>query len=120
MKLEIQSIADQGKLEKERLILQASADTDVGDYVILQSRFSGESVTTIIRHTFWPPYKPVQAGDLVVLYTKSGRANTKIMKSGKNAHFFYWGLESAIWGTNDFAPVLLFSPGWDYKDPAEL
>lgn len=120
MKLEIQSIADKGNYQKERLILHATADTDLGDYVIFQTGFSEESVTTNIRHTFWPPYKAVQAGDLMILYTKSGRTNTSAMKSGSNAHFFYWGLNSPIWDASDYAPVLLHSPEWEGKDPAKL
>jgi hypothetical protein len=77
----------------------------------------------------------VSAGDLVVLYTKSGRENEKELKSGRKAHFFYcvllntpsacggelhWGLDPSIWERKDRAPVLLHAPEWISKGPEDL
>ena len=120
MKITIQSIADKGIKGKERLVLKVKSDTDIGDYIIIQAGYSDEQVTTDIHNTFWFPYKAVSAGDLVVLYTKSGRENEKELKSGRKAHFFYWGLNSSIWGLKDRAPVLLHAPEWISKGPEEL
>lgn len=120
MKLEIQSVADKGLFEKERLVLKVIADTDIGDYLVIQTGFGNGSVTIGTYQTYWFPYKAVSVGDLVVLYTKSGKENTKELKGGRSAHFFYWGLGSAIWNRKDRAPVVLHAPEWISKSPDEL
>ena len=78
MRLAIQYIADRGHANKERLVLRVRADTDVGDYILIQSDFRGDSVTTFTYNTYWFPYKEVKSGDLVVIYTKGGSANEKV------------------------------------------
>jgi hypothetical protein len=120
MKIEIQSIADKGAIEKERLVLKVRADTDIGDHLVIQTGFNDGEVTIGTYQTYWFPYKSVSVGDLVVLYTKSGKENTKELKSGRAAHFFYWGLDSSIWGRKDRAPVVLHAPEWVSKSPNEL
>ena len=120
MKITIKSIADKGIKEKERLILKVKSDTDIGDYIVIQAGYSNKEVTVGTYNTFWFPYKAVSAGDLVVLYTKSGRENEKELKSGRMTHFFYWGLDYSIWGSKDRAPVLLHAPEWISKGPEEL
>lgn len=120
MKIEIQSVADKGTYEKERLILKVVSDTDVGDYILVQTGYNERGVTIELFNTYWFPYKPVGAGDLVVLYTKRGKDSEKELKQGRKAHFFYWGLDSVIWNRKDRAPALLHSPEWVSKSPDEL
>ncbi len=120
MKINIQSIADKGDLQKERLLLRVSADTDIGDYTVLQSGFADESVLSNVYHAFWPPYRKVKEGDIVVIYTRSGQDNKKKLGSGSHAHFYYWGLSKPIWNNKDRAPVLMHSPNWTSKSPNEL
>jgi len=120
MKIDIKSIADKGNLEKERLVLKVKSDIDIGDYLVIQAGFHGGEVSTGTFNTCWFPYKSIAAGDLVVLYTKSGKENEKELKSSNKAHFFYWGLSSALWANNDRAPVLLHAPEWISKSPNEL
>jgi hypothetical protein len=120
MKLEIQSVADKGNFSKERLILRAKAVADIGDYVLIQAGYSDGGVNTSIHNTYWFPYKDIGIGDLVVLYTKSGKENEKELKGGRKAHFFYWGLDREIWSFNNKAPVLMHAPEWTSKAPEEL
>ena len=120
MKLAIQSVADKGNAEKERLILKVLGDSDAGEYILIQSGFRDGEVTIGIHHTYWFPYKQVRAGDLVVLYSKTGLENEKRLKTGKTAHFFYWGISEAIWHKEGRAPVLLHAPEWVSKAPDEL
>ena len=70
MRIAILSIADKGNLEKERLVLRVRADADVGDYILIQTGFQSDGVTIDTHNTYWFPYKKVEAGDLVVIYTK--------------------------------------------------
>lgn len=120
MKIDIQSVADKGNIEKERLVLRVKSDTDMGDYLVIQVGFHDGEVTIGTYNTFWFPYKSVSAGDLVVLYTKSGKENVKVLKGSRKSHFFYWGLSSTLWHREDRAPVLLHAPDWVSKAPDEL
>lgn len=120
MKIEIQSIADKGNHEKERLVLKVIADADIGDYLVVQTGYNDGGVTIGTHHTYWFPYMLVSAGDLVVLYTKSGKNSEKELRQGRKAHFFYWGIDAAIWNRKDRAPVLLHAPEWVSKSPDEL
>lgn len=121
MKLEILHVPDKGNLDKERLVLNAIADTDIGEYAVLQTGFRKESVTTSVYHTYWFPYKRVSEGDLIILYTRTGRiGNEKIMENENKAHFFYWGIEVSIWNHENRAPVILYAPTWKKKNPKDL
>ena len=120
MRIEIQSVADKGNVQKERLVLKVRSSADIGDYILIQSGYNDGGVTIGTFHTYWFPYKEVSHGDLVVLYTKSGKDSEKELSGGKKAHFFYWGIDAAIWGTADKAPVLLHAPEWVSKSPDEL
>lgn len=120
MKIEIQSIADKGTRENERIVLKVVADTDIGDYLLIQAGFANDQVTIGTYQTYWFPYKAVSAGDLIVLYTKDGKQSEKDLRQGKKAHFFYWRIQEPIWNRNDRAPVLLNAPEWISKRPDEL
>ena len=119
-RITIRSVADKGDAEKERLVLAARVDMDIGDYILIQTGFLDGSVTIDIHYTYWFPYKKIEAGDLVVLYTKSGQSSQKELEEGKKVHFFYWGLSEPIWSTEDRSPVLLHAPEWISKAPNEL
>ena len=121
MKLKISSFADVGVIEKERVVLKASVALDIGNFVVMQTAVSSGSdkvPTTDIHHTFWFPDKEISAGDLVVLYTKSGKQSDKAISDGANkAHFFYWELQHAIWNVKDRVLVVLHTPEWEYLMP---
>jgi hypothetical protein len=120
MKVAIQSVADKGVATKERLVLKALADTDIGEYVLLQTGFHNGEVTIAIYNTYWFPFKKIQANDLVVLYSKIGEDSERQLKNNRKAHFFYWGLDEAVWNLVNRAPVVLHAPEWISKAPDEL
>jgi hypothetical protein len=115
MKLQFSSVADKGSFDKERLILKALVDTDVGEFVLFQTGRDPEGVTTTVHHVYWFPYKKVSAGDLIIIYTKSGTDRQKSIEGNQVAHFYYWGLSSPIWKTRERAAVILYAPEWDSK-----
>jgi hypothetical protein len=119
MKLRISSFADKGDFNKERIVLKVLADTNVGNFVLMQTGFNGQEVTTSVFHTFWFPYKEVFGGDLVVIYTKAGKDREKAIEGNRTAHFYYWGLESTIWEGDNQSAVLLEAPEWESKNPTE-
>jgi len=114
MKLELRSIAAPGDLGKERLVLKALADTDVGEYAVLWSGIgSSGGPTSGRKRAYWFPDVDVKVGDSVVLYTKKGNRSKKTLDGGTTAHFFYWGSENPLWDENHYA-VLLFVSDWEY------
>ena len=120
MKVEISHVVENGNHEKERLVLKVKSSTDIGDYILMQTGYNDESVTTNVKNTFWFPYKEVETQDLVVVYTRKGKASSKKLKNGNTAHFFYWGIKKSIWDNEDRAPVLLFAPDWTSEAPENL
>ena len=119
-RITIRSVADKGDVEKERLVLAAHVDMDIGDYILIQTGFYEDGVTIDTYHTYWFPYKKIEKDDLVVLYTKSGQSSQKELERGRRVHFFYWGLSEPIWLAEDRSPVLLCAPEWISKAPNEL
>jgi hypothetical protein len=119
MKLIFSSFSDTGNYGKERIILKALNDINVGDYLLLVSDKVDNSPTSGKKESYWFPDKEVKQGDLVVLYTKRGDSSEKKLKSGKTAHFFYWGLRDSIWEDEDNVAVILNAPNWNHKSPYE-
>jgi hypothetical protein len=120
MKLRISSFADAGQADKERLIIKAESDTDIGDYLVMASSISSSGGATAGRKTaYWFPDKDVKAGDLVVLYSKSGTQSEKKLQSGATAHFFYWGLETPPQWSAGKGAVLLFADEWKFEIPSK-
>ena len=62
MRIEIKSIAEKGNIEKERLVLKVKADTDIGDYILIQAGFDDGKVTIATYQTYWFPYKAISGG----------------------------------------------------------
>lgn len=62
MNVNIKYIKDAGIPDKERLILSIFKEDDIGYYIIFNTVFIGEKVSTDIKHTFWFSDKKVHAG----------------------------------------------------------
>ena len=88
--------------------------------MLLRTGFHDNQVTVGVLNAYWFPYKEVSAGDLIIIYTKSGKESEKRLEKGGTSHFFYWGLDFPIWQTMDVAPVILYAPEWESKSPEEL
>jgi hypothetical protein len=116
MKLEITSYSDAGNSGKERLILKALSDVDIGDYIIFCSHVSNSGGPVAGRKTaYWFPDEKLKTGDLLALYTKKGADSKKKISGDRTAHFYYWGLETTIWGGSGNVAVLLLTSDWASK-----
>ena len=114
MILKVTGIADRGDPAKERVVMRATSDTDVGDYAVFRSKFLEEgAVSSDTTDAFWFPDKFVEARDLVVLYTKKGNASERILKTGRTVHFYYWGKPAPLWAGSDHVPVLVHASNWE-------
>jgi hypothetical protein len=117
MNVQFSSFADSGVLSKERLILKALTNLDIGDYAVFRSRVSDGGPTAGWKGAYWFPDVSVSANDLIVLYTKEGVQSTKVLKSGRTAHFFYWGRSEAMWGDQKHGAVVLRISDWQFEVP---
>ncbi len=116
MKLAIRIIKGRGDIQVERIVLEALENIQVGSYIVADTTYmNGDKVSNRLRHTFWIPDKLVDKGDLVVIYTKTGRDTTKTNDSGNKTHFFYWGLERTIWNKDEDVAVVFAIDDWATK-----
>lgn len=120
MKLKIRSVAEKGVEGKERLVIRVESHTNVGEFLVMCTGFANGSVNIGVTHTYWFPDKEVSAGDLIVLYTKSGTISEKKLESGSKAHFYYWGEQGSLWSASNKAAVLLHAPVWESSAADEL
>jgi hypothetical protein len=120
--LVLRNIVDAGLHDKERLILRATENVDLGDYAILVvGEVNPEELSTRVQFAFWFPYKPIKKDELVVVYTKAGQPREKALTGGGATHFYYWDLEDILWDTaSQRNAVLLHSPKWTSKNVSEL
>ncbi len=103
MKLKIMSFPDAGDLQKERVVMKAEADLDIGQYAAFLTNLQDGSASSGRQTAFWFPDGDVKLNDFVVLYSKHGKESTKVISGTRTAHFFYWGYDTAQWvpdGTN--------------------
>lgn len=107
MDVKIISVHGQGDFDSEYVLLQVTADCDVGKYQLCDTTYTDDDkVSNKLRHTYWFPDKAVKKGDLVSLWTKSGKNTTAKNNSGTTIHRFYWGLGKAVWNNDGDCAVL--------------
>ncbi|GLB47994.1 hypothetical protein [Neptunitalea lumnitzerae] len=113
MNIEVVDIKDRGNKVKERIVLKALSNLDIGYYIVFLTTKTGEnSFSSTPKNIFWFPDKDINEGDLVVLYTKSGKNSIKDNKSGNRTHFFYWGLTPPVFENKNKIAVVIESSGW--------
>ncbi len=120
MNLNISSFADAGNFDKERLVLKANVDLDIGKYAVFCTELSADKGATAgSKLAYWFPDEEIKANDLVVLYTKQGSSRKKELDAGRTAHFFYWGHDEALWEGTKNGAVVLQVMRWSKKVPGE-
>lgn len=113
MNIAIDYIKDPGNIDKERIVFFVKADEQLGKYLIAESNILENSrFSAKIRNTYWFPDQEINAGDRVVLYTKTGKTNIINNKDGSRTYFYYWGLSEAHLNENKPC-VVLFEATWD-------
>jgi hypothetical protein len=113
MRLKIVGLRDPAVLPQERLVLEALQHGDIGSYAVFCTRLlsSGE-VSSTVERTFWFPDQKVEAGDLVVLYTKRGSQHRRGNEDNTTTHFFHWNLDAALWD-GAVVPVVVNLRDWE-------
>lgn len=113
MKIKILGVRDGGVLSKERVVLLADADGNVGHAMLAATRSTAEqTISSKISTPFWFPDREVKKGDLLVVYTQAGTPNQIKNKDQTSSHFFYAGLPSALYGDKSMCAVLFDILTW--------
>jgi hypothetical protein len=114
MNLTIRSILGADDLSTERIVIDVTSAVDLGNYLIIKSEERDGGPTTSTGESFWFPDEDVEAGDVVVVYTKSGKDRTRKLKNGRAIRFFYWKKPELVWNEKGFCAVLLEAPLWQH------
>lgn len=119
MNVQILRVVDKGNINSERIVLKILANDNIGHYAIFRSGInsSGTGITNKVYSTYWFPDSQVRAGDLVVLYTKSGIATNTSNSDGTTTRFYYWGFTSPVWNNGNYMVTLVTTPAWNILLP---
>ena len=120
MNIDIHILKSAGSLSDERLVMEVTADLNVGHYAVFRTTYRNGAPTIKVHDTFWFPDKKAAQGDLVILYTRAGNQHEVEMDNGLMAHFFFWGKNFPIWDQQDKCPVLVNTPAWKSLDPPDV
>lgn len=113
MNLKIISVHNHGDFDKEYVLMRALEDCDVGRFILADSTYTEDgNISNKVRHTFWFPDKKIKKGELVSVWTRSGKMTEATSESGTPIHRFYWGLETAVWNDDGDCAVLLDIRDW--------
>ena len=95
MNVELRSIENAGDLERERVVLRAPGDDDIGNYAIFRCYVTKEKVAAgPIAAGYWFPDRKLKKGDFVVVYSKAG-ANEREGWRKRHVLFLLLGLNQA-------------------------
>ena len=112
--LVIVGVRDAGEIGKERLLIRATSDLDLSEFLIVPAKKSGSmEIVDYNRLLFWFPKRYVHNGEYIRLYTHAGGYNVvegRMRNELATFHNFYWGFSNPIWaGFADTAAVIRIS-----------
>ena len=116
MKIKVIGIKDAGRLEDERVILIATEDVDLGDYMTCYVNEIGEStISTDIQSTFWFPDIMLKKRDHVVVYTRSGQRGRKVSDDGSTVYFYYRNSDNPLCVSDSIGAIILEVSMWNFE-----
>jgi hypothetical protein len=120
MNLELRGIENVGDIGRERVVLRATGDADIGKFAIFKCRktSNGGAASGHVPAAYWFPDKLIKSGDWVVLYTKQGTSSEKSNEPGtQKTYFYYWGFSEPQWKTD--VAALVSTPNWTFSKSAK-
>jgi hypothetical protein len=120
MTVELRSIENAGDLERERVVLRATKDDDIGRFALFRCHTTtkGKVASGSIPAAYWFPDQKIKKGDFVVLYSKSGVNSEKKGDNGGTSYFYYWGLKSPQW-PKYIAALVETGSNWTRSEPVK-
>jgi hypothetical protein len=115
MSVEFINIENAGDLARERLVLRARGETEIGHYAVFRCRVApeGRAYAGAIPNAYWFANRIVKSEDWIVLYTKNGTNSEKKVDDGPSSYFYYWRIVEPIW-TPGYMPVIVETPTWHF------
>lgn len=96
MALVITGIGDKGKLTGERVGFRVTSKGNLKYFCVFSTKFTENGFYNRSKDAFWFAPEEVNAGDKVVLYTKSGTDSFQNNDDGTKTYFKYWGLSNPL------------------------
>ena len=112
MKLKILGIRDAGTIRNERIVFLVVGDGDLGHFLTAVSTTQENSISSKISDALWLPDKPVNDGDLVVVYTKTGQNRSLENKDKSRSWFFYRGINEPLFSDANKCVVVFELANW--------
>ncbi len=115
MKLRIETIANRGVPNLERIHLSVAEPTNLSFHMVMASAYQGlTAIANGGRLSFWFPPVDVQPGDQLILYTRAGvfEKSKSTLFPNHNLFFFFWGLAQTVWNTENDCAVVLELLAW--------
>ena len=114
MKLKVVSVNDNEEHSSERVFINVLEATDLTYYILRDTTYTEDNhISNKWQHVYKFHKQIVNAGDQVVLYTKTGKDDVRTFANGKKQYIYYWGLDSSVWNNTGDGAVLYEIRGWE-------
>lgn len=116
MLLQISNIIDAGVGAKERIMIKALDNLDIGKHLVLHSvELAPGRLSAKPTNIFWLPDQEVKLGDYILVYTGFGEKRNFINQAGSTTYVYYWGLKNTIFNSPKDSAVIMSIREWAYK-----
>lgn len=112
MAIKITSIGNKNQLSEERIGFEAKSKCNLKNFFVFSTSFIETGFYNRSNNTYWFAPRELNAGDKVVLYTKSGTDSSKENDDGSKIYFYYWGLSETIYTDSKHGVVLGNVDNW--------
>ncbi|MEX3022537.1 hypothetical protein AB4K05_23450 [Kluyvera sp. STS39-E] len=120
MKFKIGGLKEPGNLDKERVVIQILEDGNVGKLMVATTTQQAEDrVSSKINNPYWIPDQDVVKGDLIIIYTKDGKKNSRKNEDGSSSYFFYIGMEQPLYTESNETAVVFDISNWTFARRVE-
>lgn len=95
--------------DEEYVELEALTDLNLENFMIRDETFDEEgNPSNKHPHVFFFPYREINRGDKVRIYTNGVRNSRRLLPTGKTLHIFNWGIDSGVWNDSPGDMVQLY------------
>ncbi len=108
------NIGETGFFPEERVVLRPSVKLNLMEFILIpmQGTVTAGDAEDLNTDVYWFPFNEVEAGDYVLLYTKTGDDHSFTDSKGNLVHVYYWGKERAIWRDSASVVAVLKITDW--------
>jgi len=101
MALKLISVVNSNTPEKEYVRIQATADTNIQGYAVVDRTFDEDGIlSNEFRHIYVFHKLDIKKGDWIRLFSCAGKYNSNVNTGKTHTHNIYWGSKTCIWNDN--------------------